>query len=437
MIDQHADDPERRRALLFRGALGVATLTMLALSWPLWIGGGGLFPRVPFLPALSEPPWLRVVLFVVLVGSIVAGIVRKRCLLIGLIPLAYLIAGDQHRFQPWAYQYALMALALGTLPTARALGLCRALLIALYVHSGLSKLDATFPGEVGAAFLIQLTAPFGADVMSWPGPVRTAAALLMPMAELLIGIGLASRRTRPAALAGAAVMHATLITLLGPWGLDHSTIVVVWNSALIVEGLILFARTGSRRSVAPMEPMPRPGRLVVAVFALAIAMPALERRGAWDSWPSFALYASHAERVYVFLHEDDLTQYPDEVRRHLRPPKLGDPWHRLDLTSWSRAGRGTPPYPQARAAVGVAEALADRAGPDHPVRVVVWGRAARFSGRRVRREAIGLEAIRRLADDFSLNAHPADIGDQNHSHGWNADETRMGQRAWKNLENRP
>jgi hypothetical protein len=85
----------------------------------------------------------------------------------------------------------------------------------------------------------------------------------------------------------------------------------------------------------------------------------------------------------------------------------------------------------------VAEALADRAGPDHPVRVVVWGRAARFSGRRVRREAIGLEAIRRLADDFSLNAHPADIGDQNHSHGWNADETRMGQRAWKNLENRP
>ncbi|MEW4570983.1 hypothetical protein AB1L88_24205 [Tautonia sp. JC769] len=408
MIDPPANDLARRRVLVFRAAIGVATLTMLALSWPLWIGSGGLFPRVPFLPSLPEPAWLRVVLFGALVGSIVCGIVRRRCLLIGLLPLAYLVAGDQHRFQPWAYQYALMALALGALPDARALGLCRALLIALYVYSGLSKLDTTFPGEVGAAFLIQLTSPLGTDVLGWPGPVRAAAALLMPMAELLIGVGLAFRRSRPFALAGAVGMHATLITLLGPWGLDHSTIVVVWNGALIVEGLILFARTGSTRPVAPMEPLPRAGWPVVAAFALAITMPAFERRGAWDSWPSFALYASHAERVYVFLHEDDLARLPDEVRRHLRPPSLGDPWHRLDLTSWSRAGRGTPPYPQARAAVGVAEALARRLGPDHPVRVVVWGRAARLSGRRVRREAVGPDAIRRLAGDFSLNAHPAE-----------------------------
>ncbi|WP_169973595.1 DoxX family protein [Tautonia rosea] len=407
MIDLRQEHSADRRAWLFRGALGVATLTMLSLSWPIWVGSDSLFPRVPFLPGLPEPPWLRFVLFSVLVGSILGGILRRRCLLIGLLPLAYLIAGDQHRFQPWAYQYALMSMALGTLPSARALGLCRALLIALYVHSGLSKLDVTFPGEVGAAFLIQLTAPLGTDVMSWPGPVRTAAALMMPMVELLVGVGLAFRTTRPVALVGAVLMHATLITLLGPWGLDHSTIVVVWNSALIVEGLILFARTGSGRSIAPMEPMPRAGRVVVAVFALAITLPGLERWGAWDSWPSFALYASHAERVYVFLHEDDLPQYPDEVRRHLRPPMLGDPWHRLDLTSWSRAGRGTPPYPQARAAVGVAEALANRVGSGHPVRLVVWGRAARFSGRRERREAIGPEAIGRLADTFFLNAHPA------------------------------
>lgn len=410
MSDPRPDSPAHRRAVLFRGALAVATLTMLALSWPLWIGAGGLVPRVPFLAGLPEPPWLRVVLFGGLVASIVGGVIRRQVFLLGLFPLAYLIAGDQHRFQPWAYQYALMALALGALPSARALGLCRALLIALYVHSGLSKLDATFPGEVGAAFLIQLTAPLGTDVMSWPAPVRTGAALLMPLAELLVGLGLAFRSTRPFAMAGAVLMHATLITLLGPWGLDHSTIVVVWNSALIVEGLILFARTGAGRSVAPKEPMPRAGGVVVAVFALAIALPLLERWGGWDSWPSFALYASHAERVYVYLHEDNLAQYPDEIRRHLRRPRLGDPWHRLDLTSWSRAERGTPPYPQARAAVGVAEALADRVGPDHPIRVVVWGRASRFSGHRVRREAIGPEAIRHLADDFALNAHPAGLG---------------------------
>jgi uncharacterized membrane protein YphA (DoxX/SURF4 family) len=396
-----------RRELAFRASLGGATLAMLALSSPLWVRPGGHFPRVPFLPGLPEPPWLRGVLFAVLVGSIVLGVARRRALLVGLPALAYLIAGDQHRFQPWAYQYALMATALGTLPKARALGLCRALLVALYLHSGLSKLDSTFPREVGPAFLVQLGSPMGIDPMAWPGPVRTAVALAMPLAELLVGLGLAFRRSRPFALVGAVLMHLTLITILGPWGLDHSTIVVAWNASLIVEGMILFARTGPGRVVSPLGPLPARGVPVVFLFALAAVLPLLERRGGWDSWPSFALYASHAERVYVYLHEDSLNEVPEPIRRHLRPGRIGDPWHRLDLTSWSRAERGTPPYPQARAAVGVAEALAGRVSSPRGVRVVSWGRASRFSGLRSRAEATGPEAIRLLADRFALNAHPA------------------------------
>ena len=303
-----------------------------------------------------------------------------------------------------------MALALGTLPEARALGLCRLLLVSLYLHSGLSKLDATFPREVGSAFLVQLASPVGLDPMAWPGPLRTAVALAMPLVELLVGLGLASRRTRPVALPLAVLMHATLIAILGPWGLDHSTIVVVWNASLVVEGLILFAGTGPGRVVSPMGPMPRLGIPVAAVFVLAATLPLLERRGGWDSWPSFALYASHAERVYVYLHDDAMGEVPEPIRRHLRPGPIGDPWHRLDLTSWSRLERGTPPYPQARASVGVSEALAARVGSPRGVRVVSWGRASRLSGRRTRAEATGPEAIRRLADGFLLNAHPSPGG---------------------------
>ncbi|RUL87237.1 hypothetical protein [Tautonia sociabilis] len=400
-------EPPTFREAAFRVALGGATLAMLGLSWPLWVGRGGEFPRVPFVPGLPEPGWLRVVLGAVLVGSIVAGMAGRRWLLAGPLALAYLVAGDQHRFQPWVYQYALMAMALGALRRARALGLCRVLLVALYVHSGLSKLDATFAREVGPAFLTQLAGPLGLDPMSWPGPLRSAASLAMPAWELLVGVGLAIRATRPFALVGAVLMHATLIMILGPWGLDHSTIVVVWNASLIVEGVILFGRTGLGREVSAMEPMPRWGWAISGVFGLAVVLPLAERWGRWDSWPSFALYASHAERVYVSVRSDALGDLPASIRRHLRPSRLGDPWRQLDLTSWSRAERGTPPYPQARAAVGVAEALASRPGMAGSVRAIAWGRASRFSGRRTRSEAIGLEAIRRLADGFTLNAHPS------------------------------
>ena len=408
MSNLNRGEHQQYREQLFRTVLGVATLTMLGLSWPLWIGSGGTFPRVPFVPGLPEPLWIRAFVFINLVGSILAGMLRKELLFIGLPALAYLIAGDQHRFQPWVYQYALMALALASLPPSKALQLCRVLIIALYVHSGLSKLDVTFPGEVGAAFLIQLTAPLGIDPMSWPGPLRTAAALAMPLAELLVGIGLSFRGSRPFALMGAVTMHGFLITILGPWGLDHSTIVVVWNMSLIVELLILFTRTGVEQPVALIEKTPKRVKAVSVVFAMAITLPLLERWGGWDTWPSFALYASHAERVYVFLHRDYENKYLDDVIGYLRPPNPGDSWRRLDLTSWSRAERGTPPYPQARAAVGVAESLALGDGRNGLVRVVVWSRAARFSGRRVRREAIGYEAIRRLADNFTINAHPAE-----------------------------
>ena len=198
-------------------------------------------------------------------------------------------------------------------------------------------------------------------------------------------------------------MHGALIGILGPWGLDHSGGVVGWNASLIVEVLILFGRFHGplfdRRPTWREAP-------VVVLFVLAALLPLLERRGGWDSWPSFALYASHAERVYVEVLDSDAAAYPEAIRRHLEPPRPGDPWRRLDLTAWSRDERGTPPYPQSRAAVGVAEALADRPGATYPVRVIAWGRADRFSGRRTRAVAVGREAIRRLADGSAINAPP-------------------------------
>jgi hypothetical protein len=141
---------------------------------------------------------------------------------------------------------------------------------------------------------------------------------------------------------------------------------------------------------------------------VGVLLPLGERWGWFDAWPSHALYASHVGRVTVWLHESELSGYPESVRRHVAAGAGQGPWRRLDLTGWSREVRGTPVYPQDRAGVGLAEGLAARYGARGRglVRVVVSGPADRWTGARRSVEAVGLVAIHRLGDRYLVNAHP-------------------------------
>jgi hypothetical protein len=395
-----------RAAFRFRLVLGLATLVMLGLSRPLWAGETE-FPRVPFVRGLPELPEAgsRGV-FGLLLLTVALGIVWRRIPGISLVPLAWLILQDQHRFQPWAYQYGMTALALALLPPGRSLLFARLFVLALYIHSGLSKLDLSFCQGLGALFLHTALKPLGISPWDWTAAVRTGAVLVMPSAEIAVAVGLAFRKTRRWALAGAIALHSALIGILGPWGLGHSTIVLVWNAALIAEDWLLFGPSSAGAEGADeTETWATP--LVTLAFLGVVALPFGERWGAFDSWPSFALYAGHTERTDVFLHEEDLDAYPEAIRRHLSPVR-GSPWRRLDVTGWSRSVRGVPAYPQGRAGNGVAEALASRhRRAAFPVRVIQWGRADRWTGERARTELYGYEKIRRHGDSYRINAHPS------------------------------
>ena len=394
----------------FRAAIGTATILMLALSWPLWLEGPD-FPRVPFVPALPTPPaWASGLLFGLLIATIAAGVARRRWLGAAAAILLLLILGDQHRFQPWAYQFFMAALALAAASRARAVGLCRLFLLALYFHSGLSKLDVSFCDELGLKLLETAAGPFGLHPAGWPMDLRRGAVLAMPAAELVIALGLALPKTRRLGLIGAVGLHAALIAVLGPWGLGHSAIVLAWNAALIVEDVILFGGNPAGRDdsrcpdVRPVQRESIPSQVVTTAFVLAALLPFGERWGWCDTWPAFALYASHAERAEVSVPEGELGALPESVRRFAR----GDgAWRRIDLTTWSRAVRGVPVYPQGRACLGVAEALAVRYRGARAVRVDLGGRADRWTGRRDWAVAVGRDAIRKLGDRCRLNAHPA------------------------------
>ena len=392
----------------FRFVLCSATLLMMGLSWPLWVETGA-FPRVPFvlgLPEFTGPAsWLAFGLLLLAVSAAAVGIAWRGMLVASMVMLFVLILQDQHRFQPWVYQYAMTALALATLGRVRSLGFARLFLIALYCHSGLSKLDASFARGLGSTFLETAARLVRVDTEHWPQESRLAAIVVMPACEIAIAVGLCFHTTRRMALAGVVVLHLALLAILGPWGLRQSAIVLIWNAALVLEDLLLFG------SIAlPADPVPEAdSRWAVMTrwaFGLGVLMPLGERCGIWDSWPSFALYASHVERTDVLVHESDLDILPSAIRRHALVAGPS-PWRKLDLTGWSRDVRGVPVYPQARACLGVAEALAKRYPLAHLLQVTQWSRADRWSGHRRRVECWGFSAIARQGDRYHLNAHPA------------------------------
>lgn len=441
-----------------RAVLGVATVVMLVLSWPLWITTDA-FPRVPFTPGLPEVPaagsWTLFALLLAALALAAVGIAWKTALGGAIGILTFLVLEDQHRFQPWVYQFVMVGLVLAAMPPAQALRYARWWFAGLYLHSGLSKLDLSFCREMGNLFLTTALRPAGVDPSGWPSHWRTAAILAMPAAEILMAAALVIRRTRRIGLVGILALHAALLEILGPWGLRHSTIVIVWNVAMMVEATVLFwprrmrtapglddstlldsGRAWLLPSLATARQEPRPpgnrnthlrtalearflrgkwvsarvlsgtfAALVTALFWAAVIAPLGERWGWLDAWPAHALYASHVERTWVELNPEE-DAWPNELAPFTTSRGLSD-GAPFDLTRWSLAVRGVPVYPQARACNGLAEALAARYRGRVMVRLIRADRADRWTDRRRRVECQGLDAIRRQGNRYWLNAHPA------------------------------
>jgi len=383
---------------------------MLVLSRPLWVGGDE-FPRVPFLagwpavPRLAE--WALYLGLLAAVGLTAVGRSVTAAYPVSLTLSIALVLGDQERFQPWLYQYAMTGLFLWSDRGGSGMRRARWWFLALYAYSGFSKLDRSFCDELGLTFLRALTSPFHVDPAGWPVSGRVAATLMMPAGEIALAALLAIGATRRAGRVGAVLLHAGLIAVLGPVGLGQSAIVLVWNAAVAAEVWIVFGPDLRGRVGPSATPLGRlAGSAAWVAFGVGVALPMGERWGLCDAWPAHALYASHVGRLAVDLHESALEACPPQIRSHARRVDDG-PWFRLDLTGWSREVRGTPVYPQNRASLGLAEALAARYGRRGPVRVIDLGPADRWTGRRSRREAVGLDAIGRLIDAHRLNGHPA------------------------------
>ena len=221
-------------ALIHRRILAFFTLIMMGISWPLWSRSA----NVPHFPAWSsleslQPEWF-------LTPICIAGLFTSLCKRIGRFGSAiFTIAGlslilfDQQRTQAWFYQTVIISATYSLLPGKSAIGYVRFFAVVLYFHSALSKFDISFAQSMGP-YLISpalklLPFQLSDNSVFW-------IVLAMPAAELLAAILLAFGQFRLGAVA-VLLMHLFLVALLGPWALDHSANVLIWNISMACQAM--------------------------------------------------------------------------------------------------------------------------------------------------------------------------------------------------------
>jgi len=317
------------------------------LSWRLWISAR-LLPLAPIirkLPAVPSP--FDYIWFALLLGLLAAICLRAqpRKLVIVFLALAgVLCLFDQMRWQPWFYQYFFMLAALGFYAWKQpavennraALNCCALIIVSIYFWSGVQKLNASFINEVWPGMAEPLLRFLPGRLKSLP----RSTALIIPLLEICVALGLLTRRFRNASVILAIATHAVILALLIPSG--ENTVVWPWNVAMSLMVLILFWQ--NRESTARHILVPKRvfHGLVLILFAI---LPPLSLIGLWDSYLSSALYSGNNYRGVIYITQPVMDRLPAALHQYVWTDV--QPMF-LDTTLWAYGELNVPVYPEPR-----------------------------------------------------------------------------------------
>lgn len=376
-------------------------MLLMAVTWPLWwiTTVDPPYPAiawvsVSFLSASTSAWCLNLLTIALLLQLTAASLVRETPSgwWIGILVCwvaSFLL--DQHRLQPWAYQGAIYAIVFAFCDRRQSRRLLTLITASIYFYSAMGKFDFQFAHTVGQDFLQRLWSPIASMLPAPDGSAAVRMSLVFPACELIGAIGLLIARFRRAAAVLLCGMHCVLIAILGPWGADHTTGVLVWNAALIGQACLLFLWQPADPPAEPnATPRAKPIPMVAMIAVVfVVAAPMTERWGWWDHWLSWSLYSPHTSRAVIELHASSLDRLPVSLREQVAEDSDGDRWHALSIQQWSIDQRRVPVYPQGRYQLALARWIASRHGLDSEIRVNYQSVSDRWSGARQQQRMIG------------------------------------------------
>ena len=212
----HTSDESASHASLVR-LLSAGHLSLIVATFPLW-RPQRLFPQVPLISIAGRiPEFVEWGLLGILIASIGVMLFPARpqprriaCLIMGLSTFL-LVLIDQHRLQPWAWQFIILSLVLATSDNATSRTSWQWLIISIYAWSAWSKMDQGFFISHGRFLLEGLAKSIGLTqgTKFWPEWLLGSATISIPVFEMLMAFGLAWPATRRFAVILAAMMHVT------------------------------------------------------------------------------------------------------------------------------------------------------------------------------------------------------------------------------------
>ncbi len=348
------------RLQLLRLSVVLAFCIGLAMCPALWIGPRS-YPMAPLLQLV--PPieghlaqGLYAALFVL---AIAACAVRDARWPIGgfLGVIMIFCLADQTRWQPWVFQYgvllAVAALGPGTDEAAgqeRALNTARLIIAFTYIFSGLQKINLNFVENDFAWVITPIT-----DRLPSLGSFLGAFGFIVPFIQVAFGAGLLTRRFRRVSLVAAVAMHAFILAMFGPLGLNWNNVIWPWTAAMVVFDLLLFSG-GQTFSWKDVLWNARGRRHTVSVLLFAV-LPVLSFFNLWDSYLSSALYSGNLTEAQIYLSDAGAASLTREIKSHLVHTSADT--NVLNIQRWAIEELNVTPYAETRVFKTIARSVCD------------------------------------------------------------------------------